>query len=278
MNMNMGSKRQKEQIKKLYQLIEYELDKPEAETDVDLIAECSEYLEELEAGKIDLSDAEILSRLEAIKAQVAEESSATTGEPSPKKKRRPTFLKIWVPIAATFFALFLTVTVVAHANGTTLGKFLSENLKKISMLSKGGTVEDDDISATKAEIATYQSLEEYINSQENGKFLFPQPLPNGIKIKEIELYQVDENHFLIDFHFDNQELKICVKNYYQMDYDRNTYKNREEIESNNLYFYVYSLDSSYLISCQHNGYEYDFKSQDLNLLKQLIKNMKEIEK
>lgn len=276
MNMNMGSKRQEEQIKKLYQLIEYELDKPEAETDVDLIAECSEYLEELEAGKIDLSDAEILSRLEAIKAQVAEESSATTGEPSPKKKRRPTFLKIWVPIAATFFALFLTVTVVAHANGTTLGKFLSENLKKISMLSKGGTVEDDEITFIKAsKRITYTTLEDFFD-QENLYILFPQAFPDEMKVIKIEKNQVNNDHFILVFFFEKQELEIKVKNYYQMDYSKNTCI--EEIESDNLHYFVYSLDDFYLISCQHNGYEYNLESPDLNLLKQLIKNMKEIEK
>jgi len=63
-----------ELIKWLYQLIDFELEKPEEETDQDLIMECSDYLEELQAGEDNLSPEEILSRLEKIKAQVARES------------------------------------------------------------------------------------------------------------------------------------------------------------------------------------------------------------
>lgn len=63
-----------ELIKWLYQLIDFELEKPEEETDQDLIMVCSDYLEELQAGEDNLSPEEILSRLEKIKAQVARES------------------------------------------------------------------------------------------------------------------------------------------------------------------------------------------------------------
>ena len=274
--MNTGSTKE-ELIEKLYQLIEYELNKPDAEADAGLIAECADYLEELQAGEVNLSDEEILSRLEAIQAPVAAKSSLSTEKTRriPHEKRRhPLFLKIFVPIAATFFALFLAITVVAYTNGTTLGNFLSENLKKISLLSKGDAIKDDDISAIKTEITTYQSFEEFIDSLENVSFLFPEPLPEGLIIQKIQQFQADENHLRIVFFFDNQNLVIKIKNYYQMNYSSGTYL--EEIENNDLYFFVYFLDGSYLVSGQYNGYEYNFESPNLNLLKQLIENIKEI--
>lgn len=275
--MNTGSTKE-ELIEKLYQLIEYELNKPDAEADAGLIAECADYLEELQAGEVNLSDEEILSRLEAIQAQVAAEPSLSTEKPRriPHEKRRhPLFLKIFVPIAATFFALFLAITVVAYTNGTTLGNFLSENLKKISLLSKGGSVEDDEITYIKgSSLVTYSTLDDFIKNEKHD-FLFPQPLPEGIAIKEIEYYQTDKNHFMINFYFENQQLEIYVKNNYQMNYDKKTYI--DEYENNSIHYYVYFVEDTYLISCQYNGYEYNFESSDLNLLKELTENMKEIE-
>ena len=63
-----------ELIEWLYQLIDCEFEKPEEETDQDLLMECSDYLEELQAGEDNLSPEEIRFRLERIKAQVVRES------------------------------------------------------------------------------------------------------------------------------------------------------------------------------------------------------------
>ena len=57
----------------LYKLIERELDRPDNETDVDLIAECADYLDELQTED-NLSKSEILSRLKKIRLQMEKES------------------------------------------------------------------------------------------------------------------------------------------------------------------------------------------------------------
>ena len=63
-----------ELIEWLYQLIDCELEKSEDATDQDLVAECSDYLEELQAGEDNLSPEEIRFRLAQIKDQVMRES------------------------------------------------------------------------------------------------------------------------------------------------------------------------------------------------------------
>lgn len=63
-----------ELIEWLYQLIDCELEKLEDATDQDLVAECSDYLEELQAGEDNLSPEEIRFRLAQIKDQVMRES------------------------------------------------------------------------------------------------------------------------------------------------------------------------------------------------------------
>ena len=63
-----------ELIKWLYQLIDCELEKPDDTTDQDLIMECADYLDELQAGEDDLSPEEIRFRLAKIKARTTTES------------------------------------------------------------------------------------------------------------------------------------------------------------------------------------------------------------
>ena len=63
-----------ELVEWLYKLIDCELEKPEDTTDQDLVAECSDYLEELQAGEDNLSPEEIRFRLAQIKDRVMRES------------------------------------------------------------------------------------------------------------------------------------------------------------------------------------------------------------
>ena len=131
---------QEEQLSWLYQLIERELDKSDNEIDNDLIAECSDYLEELQADDQIISDAEILLRMEQIKQRVADEKARNIPSVTSVKKKTPRlFVKVFIPIAATFLAPLLTSSVAAAVNGTSIGKFLSDNLQIILGIPKGGT-------------------------------------------------------------------------------------------------------------------------------------------
>lgn len=63
-------------IEWLYRLLDCELGKPEEAADQDLIAECLDYLEELQTGDNILSPAEIQSRLAKIKTRVERERNS----------------------------------------------------------------------------------------------------------------------------------------------------------------------------------------------------------
>ena len=71
----------------LYRVIEKELEKPEGETDVELIADCADCLGELEAGDFELSDEEIRSRLNAIRARA--EAEKKEAKEQKQKRNRP---------------------------------------------------------------------------------------------------------------------------------------------------------------------------------------------
>ena len=273
----MGSMSQEELISWLYQLIDHELDKPEEETDNALIAECSFYLEELQDMENEFSEAEILSRLEEIKKQVVDEKTTIIPGSIPvKKKNHRLLFKVFIPIAAVFSALVLTLSAVATANGTTLGKFLSENYQKISRMSKGEKYEDGGITVIKASgKTTYRSVDDFLD-QENLNILFPQPLPSGISIEFIQIDHLNETHTIIAFLFEGKDIQMTVRNTYQMKYNAAEYSDKMTV--GDITYYVYPSDNSFLISAQYNGYEYTLESSNFDLLKQFITNMKEFKK
>lgn len=260
----MGSMSQEELISWLYQLIDHELDKPEEETDNALIAECSRYLDELQAGDLEMSDTEILARLEQIKKYGAI-----------KKKTRHRFVKVFIPIAATFIMLFLTLSVAASINGTTLGQFISDNLQKISRMAKGETIEEGKITVIKtAGRETYGSVEDFLG-KEHLNVLFPQPLPEEIALEHIQVYDLEEDQHTIAFIFQKDHLQIIVRKASSTSTGKENYF--DVWDEGITPFYIYDLDSQYLASGEYNGYEYTVESTNLNFLKEIIKNMKEFE-
>ena len=73
--MNMGSMSRQATISWLYQIILCELEKTGDESDNDLIADCTAYLDELQADENALTAEEIGERLATIRARVAENPS-----------------------------------------------------------------------------------------------------------------------------------------------------------------------------------------------------------
>ena len=273
----MGSTSREKLISYLYQLIELELEKPENKVDMDLIAECSAYLADLQEGQDELSDEEIQLQLQKIKAQVLVDNSVVLSKNKPiKKKFSHRLLKVFLPIAAAFLVLFLTLSVLASVNGTTIGEFISDNLQKISKLSKGETVEVGNITVYKStKVSTYQTIEDFL-SQENLDILFPQPLPSGISIEFIQIDHLNETHTIIAFLFEGKDIQMTVRNTYQMNYNAAEYSDKMTV--GDITYYVYPSDNFFLISAQYNGYEYTLESSNFDLLKQFITNMKEFKK
>lgn len=260
----MGSMSQEELISWLYQLIDHELDKPEEETDNALIAECSRYLDELQAGDLEMSDTEILARLEQVKKCGAI-----------KKKTRHRFVKVFIPIAATFIMLFLTLSVAASINGTTLSQFISDNLQKISRMAKGESLEEGKITVIKTSgKTTYKSVAELLD-KENLDFLFPQPIPDGHEIRYIQIEQVDQDKKITSFILNN--LQIRISNFYGISPEE-AGGYIEKISHKEMDFYIFTVDSGYSAICQYHGNEYIINSPDLETIKQIISNLKENKK
>lgn len=178
-NERNGNISNEELIKKLRAVIYAESNKPASEMDADLIAECVDYLMELENGRR-LTENEIDCEIEKILAE--------TQRP---RKTHPRF-KVLL-IAACIALLVLSVNIFAMARGTDAISLLREFGDRVVEMFDGEKVADNDKEAVKlgAEVF-YDSVEEFIN-QENLPVLYPAFIPGDAEITGVSLTPSFEN-------------------------------------------------------------------------------------
>lgn len=162
-----------ELIEKLRAVIYAESSKPAAEMDADLVAECVDYLMELENSRR-LTEDEIDSEIQKIITE--------TQKP---RKSNPRFKALL--IAACIAILVLSVNIFAMARGTDAISLLQELGNKVIEMFDGERVSDKNKEAVKlGDGALYNSVEDFIN-EEKLSVLYPTVLPGNAKITSVTL-------------------------------------------------------------------------------------------
>lgn len=274
LNLDMDNASREQKIAWLCQMIKNETEKPEDQRDFDLIAECTEYMQELTAEDVMLSQEAIDSALQEIKNNhpIEREVKKTIAK-RPKK-----LLKIAAAVAAMLVLLFSALTVTAKIKGySNAWDFLLENMDEVSKMEPGDSMEGDGITLIKGgKSITYGSIEELI-STEGYDILYPSKLPNDIQITKVALSQVNDEHLVFSFIFSDSNLSMSVSNVFEISsQDLSTY---EIFEGDKITFYLKSFSNG---TCQAIGfdstYEYRLVYNDYELLKTIINDMKGNEK
>lgn len=178
-NERNGNISNEELIEKLRAVIYAESSKPASEMDADLVAECVDYLMELENGRR-LTEEEIDCEIEKIIAK--------TKKPN---KTNPRFKALL--IAACIAMLVLSVNIFAMARGTNALSLLREFGSRIVEMFDGEKVSDENKEAVKlGDGAFYNSVEDFIN-QEKLSVLYPTVLPGDAEITGVSLTSSFEN-------------------------------------------------------------------------------------
>lgn len=174
-----GNMSNEELIKKLRAVIHAESSKPASEMDADLVAECVDYLMELENSRR-LTEEEIDSEVNKILTA----SNKT-------HKSRPHFKALL--IAACIAIFVLSVNIFAMAYGTDAISLLREFGNKVVDMFDGEKTEYKELEIVKVEEATsYSSIEEFLD-KENIPVLYPTTLPNDAEITNVSLASSFEN-------------------------------------------------------------------------------------
>ena len=274
LSLDMSDASRDQKIAWLSQIIENEIQKPLEQQDLDLIAECTEYMMELSAGEITVpAERKEQALLEAKANNPAVEKKGRVIAKKPKLR-----LKIVAAIAALLVLSFSTLTVAAKVGGySNAWDFVLENVGNISKMEPGDFIDGDGITLIKGgKSIAYGSIEELI-STEGYDILYPSKLPNDIRITKITQQVVSETHIVWTFSFNNDGQSLSVSNLQQISSgDLSSY---EVYETDKIVFYIKSFSNgSYQAIGYDQKYEYQIIFTDYESLITILSNMKGIEK
>ena len=278
-------------IENLLQSIEREAEKPDEEADLELLEEKAEEFDRLTKDIDHLcpeqSVDEFLKELESLGVDCSKLTPKEEGigkkrkkgkkgkKDKKKSKKRAVAAVATVAIITTL--MFAVVSVAAHNQGyANAWEFITENIKQILNLNAGETMESDGITFVKGEDAvSYASMEELIEA-EHLDILYPANLPNDIHVTKITYQNVDENHQIYSFQFNDSNLSLSISNVKSVtQVDLLQY---ETYEANKITFYIEKItNGTYQAIGQDNEYEYRIIYNDYNVLIEILKNLKGVE-
>ena len=274
LNLDMDNASHEQKIIWLCQIIKNETEKPEDQRDLDLIAECSEYLEELSEEEANPTKEQMENALQEIKANhaVLNKSVSTTT----KRPRR--LLKIVAVAAAIFVALFSTLTVAAKMSGySSAWEMVVENIQRILNMESGDSFEEGGITLIKNDkVIAYSSIEKLI-SEEGYSIIYPDNMPNGIQITRITQQNVSEDQIILTFQFTDPNLTMSASTMQSIREEDLLDDETHDIDG--MIFYVDKMSIGLYQAIGHDSiYEYYIVSEDYNLLISILNNMEGIKK
>lgn len=273
LSLDMSDASRDQKIAWLSQIIENEIQKPLEQQDLDLIAECTEYM-------MELSESDIMIPLEK-KRQALLETKANN--PAVEKKgrvitKKPKLrLKIVAAIAALLVLSFSTLTVAAKVGGHgNAWDFVVANIERLFNMEQGDSFEEGSITLIKGgESVSYQSMEEMI-SKENVDVLYPTKLPKDIQITVVKQLIFDEDNITYIIVFDNDALSILATTDWAVSADDLT--SYEIYSTHDRTFYIKAFSNgTYQAIGYDEKYEYNITYSNYDELKNILDNMKGIE-
>ena len=276
----MGSNSNEKMISLLYQIIDSELAKPNKETDIDLIAECSDLVDELSNDTHYYTDEELDAKLKELRRraektnnqpkQVIKTASCTHKEIKRKIK--------WIGIAVAVMIATSVITISAATGQLSKAwQYVSDNIQKILGLAPGDSLQEGEITVIKGTgTATYPSIEDYLR-QENPDILYPSALPDKIYINKIVINQESDAMYTLLYQTTSNNLSISVSNYLQN--DLSSPENYIVYDTPYITFYIKEMSNrTFQAIGQRNGFEYYINFSDYEQLITILDNMKGMSK
>lgn len=258
-----------ELIDYLVKTIQKEVSKGD-DADCDLVRECSDWLEELTEDEVTFTPEELEHKLEELKAGSTSEKPVKIR----KKVTRKTFVRVAL-IAAVIFAISLaSLSTVAMNNGYgSVWEYVSVSVEKLLGMNRGEEIVENGIKVIKnTGIFTYKNMDDLMKA-ESLDILYPDVLPDDIRITELRFIEKSEKEYTLCFVFSNNLYVFNISNYYLKYVSAvDTY---ECITINDYcFYYTQKQENLYYAILQYDGYEYTIQSPNYNDLLTIINNMK----
>lgn len=243
-----------QKIALLNQIIDNELEKPESETDMDLIEECMGLIRDLDGERFTKTDAELAAGLQKIRS-ASGQPAPDRARPGKTRPRRP-FIKVAAILAAALLIVAASLAVAANIGGPP---------DQVSPTP--------DPAETAKTVTRYTTVDELFAS-ERLNVLYPAALPKGVAIENIRVTSYDGGKVDLIYEFSSPDLEFAVYNY-----DLSKYSVSQEqitLEINGYPFgFSYLPDGSCKASCVINGYAYAVHCTNYQAILNVVQNLKE---
>lgn len=256
----------------IHKLLDEEIEKPDNEMDKDLIEECLKYVEVVMGEDGDIDEAMLEAKYQEVMAKAPQMQVSVPTKIIRGKKR--SVRKFFCILAAAITILFTALTITAKIYGyNNAWEFVYQKAIEIMELDAGKKIEDDNITIISDEKKEeFASVEEFL-SKENLNILYPQSLPDTLKIKTIYKITTSEDHHIYIIHFNKESVSILIRDNYAV--NLNEFDNSTTFICNEKTFYVKQhTDSHYEALCHANGFEYDVNCENYETLVAILQNMK----
>ena len=260
-----------ELIEHLCKIIEYEVEKGE-DADYDLVRECSDWLDELTEDEVTFTPEELERKLAQLKAG----SESKKPVKICKKAKLKTFVRVAL-IAAVIFAISLvSLSAVAMNKGYgSAWEYVSVSAMEIFGISAGEAITSNSIIFIRNnQTLHYSSIKELLN-YESIDMLYPEVLPNQMKITKVYQTFETQDRFIITFAFSDSAYAMDVTNYYSA--DRTLLNQQQKVIINDIDCFIIQKDSElFHATFQYDGFEYTLQGSNYDDLVFIIKKMKGI--
>lgn len=259
----------------LIQIIDNELDRPDEQIDADLIAECSDFLDELQKEKAAFTERDIQQKIDVMRTEAHAAAAGAKTAALPRAPRRiPLYKKILVAVAAALLIAASVLVAAAHfRNSDPIWDFIEKHISQINRMSPGDTLEEGDITVTKTKRSTaYDSISDLLTS-ENVNILYPTVLPNDEAVT-IRANKHENGELYIYMSTTPPHWQFLLVNRCTTDYSH--YTTAEIYSFKGIDFYIVQRQEDMCqASCQYNGYEYTLVGDTRDSVIEIINSIEE---
>lgn len=257
----------------IHRTLEEELQKTDEEMDMTLVEESLAYIELVMTDNNVLEEEVLAAKYQEVLAKAAQKQDVEPIKIIKRSKKR-SVRKFFFILAATITVLFTTLTITAKICGyENAWEFIRQKAIEMKCFDTGDTMEEAGITLIgNGEVETFATFEDFLE-KENLDILYPQPLPDGLRMETITKYFFENNKHNYVVGLNDHNITFAINN--RCVVDLATIEDAEIYTVQNLSFYIAQLTSgSYQAVCHYNNFEYIINCTDYNTLIAIIYNMK----
>lgn len=261
--VNIDDMTDKQLISYLNKVIDDEIDKPLGKQNLDLVHECVDFIMEIDNKEIRLTEDDIRRETQNILQKYNNRKI---------KSLNSKHLKSVFIAACIVLALFVMNT-IALAFGYDALSLIKQWGKDLLNISEGIAVEKDGITFIRSDVEhKYKSVSDLFKG-EKIDILFPDYLPEGVVLKQIDCISVNSNNRYI-FTFNTGELSFDISGEYSDNIIKTLESSNEILENNNITYYITSMDDGSrqsMFICKNKLYtvRYNDYSELLKIIKSI---------